>query len=165
MERIREDALARGHDLFLFGAACFWSPESEFRLIPGVIAKAVGFSGGHVAEPNYYTVCNGNTGHAEVVLVEFDPAVISYSELVDAFFAAHDASHWEKDYQYRSAIFVYDDAQSAVAERTVETRRARGHKVKTEVTDATAFWPAEDYHQQYYEKRGLAKPVGKPGLF
>ncbi|RYG46521.1 peptide-methionine (S)-S-oxide reductase [bacterium] len=158
---MREEALARGHDLALFAAGCFWCPESEFRLIEGVIATAVGFSGGTVPNPNYYSVCSGGTGHAEVLLVEFDPKIVSYGDLVDALYSSHDGEYWGPGDQYRSAIFVYDDAQRAVAERAIEMRRSLGRKIRTEVTDATAFWPAEEYHQQYYEKRGLAKPVGK----
>ncbi|CAN5646512.1 hypothetical protein BH11ARM2_BH11ARM2_11540 [soil metagenome] len=124
----------------------------------------MGYSGGHVPDPTYRMVCGKSTGHVEVLLVEFDSKVVSYAELLDAFYGAHDADYWREGSQYRSAIFVYDDAQREAANCAIEQRKARGEDIRTEVTDATTFWPAEDYHQQYYEKRGLARPAGKSCL-
>lgn len=109
-------------------------------------------------------VCGKETGHVEVLLVEFDPKVVSYAELLDAFFKAHDADYWRPGSQYRSAVFVYDDAQRAVAQKAIDDRKRLGLDIRTEVTGATVFWPAEEYHQQYYEKRGLARPTGKSCL-
>jgi methionine-S-sulfoxide reductase len=122
-----------------------------------VVATAVGYSGGHVPNPTYGMVCGKGTGHAEVVLVEFDPQRVSYERLLDAFFEMHEPGYSRPGSQYRSAIFTFDEEQREVAERTAERLRAQGLKVLTEITPASTFWPAEDYHQQYYEKRGLAQ--------
>ncbi len=150
-----EQAKSRGHEVALLGAGCFWSPEAEYRAIKGVVATAVGYSGGLVENPTYRMVCEKNTGHAEVVLVEFDPAVITYREILEHFYKMHSGKYHTPGDQYRSAIFTYSDEQKAIADEVVaETRK---HAIiNTEVTPATEFWIAEDYHQQYKEKRGHA---------
>jgi len=102
-------------------------------------------------------VCGKETGHAEVVLVEFDPNIVSYAQLVELFFGMHEPDYWYAGSQYRSAIFTFGEAQRSVAERAKSDRIAGGEIVKTEITPASTFWMAEDYHQQYMEKRGLGR--------
>lgn len=129
--------------------------EAEFRHIPGVVATAVGYSGGATDHPTYEQVCRGGTGHAEAVLVEFDPARIPYAKLLDAFWANHSSTHLRKG-QYRSAIFTFGEAQAAEVTKSGKAVEARlGQPVATEIRPAGVFWLAEDYHQQYYEKTGI----------
>jgi len=149
----------------MFGAGCFWSPEAEFRTMPGVTATAVGFSGGHVDNPTYRMVCNKDTGHAEVILVEFDPAVVTYQHLVESFFDMHSPSYWSPGNQYRSAIFTFDDDQDETAKKVRDALREKGDRILTEITPATQFWMAEEYHQQYAEKRGRTAPSSCGALF
>ena len=145
-----------------FAAGCFWGVEVEFRNIPGVTAASVGYTGGTTERPSYEQVCTGRTGHAEAVQVEFDPSQVSYRTLVEAFFELHDPTQLNRQgpdvgTQYRSAIFTHDDEQRAVAEAVrAEVAAQRPRPVVTEVVPAGAFWPAEEYHQQYLVKRGLA---------
>ena len=145
-----------------FAAGCFWGVEVEFRNIPGVTAATVGYTGGTTDHPTYEQVCSHGTGHAEAVQVEFDPAQVGYRDLVQAFFALHDPTQLNRQgpdvgTQYRSAIFVHDDEQRAVAEEVkAEVAAKSSRPVVTEITEASTFWPAEDYHQQYLVKRGLA---------
>lgn len=142
-----------------FAAGCFWGVEDRFRQFPGVIEVTSGYTGGHVDHPDYRQVCTGTTGHAEAVEIQFDPAEIGYEELVRAFFAMHDPTTANRQgpdvgTQYRSAIFVHDEAQREVAERvTAEIQPQLSAPIVTEITAAGAFWPAEDYHQRYLEKR------------
>ncbi len=147
-----------------FGAGCFWGVEAAFRQLPGVTATAVGYLGGTMRNPSYEDVCTGRTGHAEVVEVAFDPQRISYSDLLAVFWANHDPTQMNRQgpdigTQYRSAIFVHDPAQQQLAERSrtqlSESGRLR-RPVVTEITAATTFYPAEEYHQRYLEKRGLS---------
>ncbi len=145
----------------LFGAGCFWGVEVTFRNVEGVSDVAVGYAGGEVAEPTYEQVCSGRTGHAEVVRVTYDPAEVSYETLLETFFAAHDPTQLNRQgpdvgTQYRSVILAVDDEQRALAEAAKAARRAAGQAVVTEIVDATTFWPAEEYHQQYLVKRGMA---------
>lgn len=148
----------------MFGAGCFWGVEVTFRNTKGVVDAAVGFSGGHTENPTYKQVCYENTGHAEVVYVTFDPTVISYEDLLKVFFENHDPTQLNRqgpDYgsQYRSVIFYYSDEQKATAEKVKEALNASGKyraPVVTEIAAAKTFYPAEDYHQRYLEKRGLA---------
>lgn len=147
-----------------FGAGCFWGIEAAFRQLPGVLATAVGYMGGEVDEPSYRQVCTGRTGHAEVVQVSFDPARLSYDDVLAVFWDNHDPTTRDRQGpdvgpQYRSAVFFHDDDQEAAARRSIEALEASGRfrrSVVTEVTPAATFWPAEDYHQQYLEKRGLS---------
>jgi peptide-methionine (S)-S-oxide reductase len=148
-----------------FGAGCFWGVEVAFANIPGVTATAVGYEGGKTKAPSYQDVCTDATGHAEVVEVDFDPARVSYSELLDAFFSLHDPTQLNRQgpdwgTQYRSAIFVHSEAQKADAEAKIAELTAAGKfapkKIVTKIEPAQTFWRAEEYHQRYLEKRGLA---------
>jgi peptide-methionine (S)-S-oxide reductase len=145
-----------------FAAGCFWGVEAELRQIPGVIATTVGYTGGRGERPTYEQVCSHTTGHAEGVLVEFDPAQVSYEELLDAFWRLHDPTQLNRQGpdvgdQYRSAIFFHSPEQEASAKASREAAQERFSKpIVTEITEAPEFWPAEDYHQRYLEKRGLA---------
>jgi peptide-methionine (S)-S-oxide reductase len=145
-----------------FGAGCFWQVEAVFRQTDGVIATRVGYLGGTVERPSYEQVCTDRTGHAEVVEVDFDPERISYDELLDVFWGLHDPTQRNRQgpdvgTQYRSAIFFHGPGQEeeALASRARWQSRVR-KPIATEITPATQFWPAEDYHQRYLEKRGLA---------
>lgn len=147
-----------------FGAGCFWGVEVAFRQIRGVKDAAVGYMGGHVEQPTYEQVCTDRTGHAEVVDVEFDPGVISYEELLNVFWESHDPTQVNRQgpdvgRQYRSVIFYHSEAQREAAEasrqRLDESGRLR-KPVATTVEPASSFWRAEEYHQRYLEKRGLA---------
>jgi peptide-methionine (S)-S-oxide reductase len=139
-----------------FGAGCFWKPEHVFRQVDGVVSTSVGYMGGDTNNPSYEQVCTGRTGHVEVVQVEYDPARISYDELLDIFWQSHDPSQHNRQgpdvgSQYRSAVFTHDAVQEQVAEASRKKVESAG-KVATEVTPAADYWPAEDYHQQYVEK-------------
>jgi len=147
-----------------FAAGCFWGVESAFRQLPGVLATAVGYTGGHTENPTYKEVCSGRTGHAEAVTVEFDPAKISYERLLDVFWDLHDPTQLNRqgpDYgsQYRTAVFTHGAEQEKIAKASKE-RLAKSGKfrkpVVTEIVPAPVFYMAEDYHQQYFEKRGMA---------
>ena len=145
-----------------FGAGCFWQVEVEFRNTPGVLDAIVGYMGGDLENPTYEQVCTDRTGHAEVVEVKFDPDEISYDDLLEVFWRLHDPTQVNRQgpdvgRQYRSAIFVYDDEQRAAAEASRERAQARYSKpIATTIEPASTFWQAEDYHQRYLEKRGLA---------
>jgi peptide-methionine (S)-S-oxide reductase len=149
-------------DRATFGAGCFWGVEAAFRQVKGVAATAVGYSGGHFPNPTYKDVCSGRTGHAEVVQVEFDPAAVSYDDLLKVFWENHDPTTLNRQgpdigAQYRSAIFFHTPQQEAAAKASKEKMQASyKKKIVTEITAASEFYPAEDYHQQYLEKRGLA---------
>ncbi len=148
----------------MFGAGCFWGVEAEFRKVEGVASTAVGYSGGPFKNPTYQDVCSGKTGHAEVVQVEYDPEKVSYEDLLSVFWENHDPTQFNRqgpDYgaQYRSAIFFYSPEQEAAAKASkaqLEASGKYGRPVVTEITPASEFWRAEEYHQQYFEKRGVA---------
>lgn len=151
-----------GMDKATFAAGCFWGVEAQFRSVPGVRDARVGYIGGALPEPTYKDVCSGRTGHAEAVQVEFDPAIVSYSQLLDQFFQLHDPTTLNRQgpdhgTQYRSAIFYHSAEQRAAAEAAKEkwnhSERFR-HPVVTQIAEAGTFWDAEDYHQRYLEKRG-----------
>jgi peptide-methionine (S)-S-oxide reductase len=127
-----------------FAAGCFWGVEEAFRQLPGVLEVQVGYTGGHTENPTYEEVCSGTTGHAEAVELEYDPDQISYDQLLDAFFAMHNAARPTKA-QYRSAIFVHSPEQQSAA-------LARTEGLATEVEVAGPFYRAEEYHQHYMEK-------------
>ena len=146
-----------------FGAGCFWGVESAFREIPGVIDAAVGYEGGQMTNPTYKDVCTDRTGHAEVVEVEFDPAKVTYSQLVDAFWQLHDPTQMNRQgpdvgTQYRSVIFYHSPEQQAEAMEAKTKLQDSGKlrkPVATVIEPAQTFYRAEEYHQQYLEKRGL----------
>ncbi len=154
--------LPKKTELATFAAGCFWGVEDHFRKMPGVLATAVGYTGGHKDEPTYKEVCNEDTGHAEAVQLEFDPAVVSYAKLVDEFLWIHDPTTKDRQgpdvgSQYRSAIFFHDSAQQAAAKKAIKALQASGElddPIVTEVTRAPRFWFAEGYHQQWVEKGG-----------
>lgn len=147
-----------------FAAGCFWGVESAFRQLPGVLATAVGYTGGDTLNPSYKEVCSGRTGHAEAVTVEFDPAKISYEQLLDVFWDLHDPTQLNRqgpDYgsQYRTAIFTHGPEQENIAKASKERLAKPGgfrKRVVTEIVPAPVFYMAEEYHQQYFEKRGIA---------
>jgi len=148
-----------------FGAGCFWGVEAAFAAIPGVTATAVGYEGGALDNPTYKDVCTDQTGHAEVVELDFDPEQISYPELLEAFFALHDPTTLNRQgpdwgTQYRSAIFYHSPEQEQQARAIIDRLTAEGvfkpKRIVTKVEPAQTFWRAEDYHQRYLEKRGMA---------
>jgi peptide-methionine (S)-S-oxide reductase len=142
------------------GGGCFWCLDAVFQLLRGVESVVSGYAGGRVAHPTYEAVCDGNTGHAEVTQVNFDPAVISLRELLDVFFTTHDPTTLNRQgadvgTQYRSVIFYNSPEQKAAAEAAIADFTARGvyeRPIVTEVAPLPAFYPAEDYHQGYYEQ-------------
>jgi len=148
----------------MFGAGCFWGVEAAFRQVPGVVATAVGYAGGHLANPTYKDVCTDGTGHAEVVQVEYDPSKVGYDDLLKIFWENHDPTQLNRQgpdvgTQYRSAIFVYGLEQEAAARASKEAQEKSGRfrrPIVTQIEAAPEFWRAEEYHQQYLEKRGLA---------
>ena len=147
-----------------FGAGCFWGIEAAFRKVKGVKTAAVGYSGGTLTNPTYEDVCAGLTGHAEVVQVSYEQAEVSYQELLDVFWEIHDPTTLNRQgpdvgTQYRSAIFFHTPEQEAAARASKESLEASGRyqrPVVTEITPAAEFYRAEEYHQQYLEKRGQA---------
>jgi methionine-S-sulfoxide reductase len=143
------------------GAGCFWGVEYVFLKVPGVLDVVSGFSGGTVADPSYREVCGGRTRHAEVVQITFDPAVVTYDQLLEVFFRMHDPTQVDRQGpdigdQYRSAIFTHDRAQRAAAEAARSRTQARlaSAPVATSIEDFTAFYPAGDEHQRYYARTG-----------
>ncbi|MDQ3698546.1 MAG: peptide-methionine (S)-S-oxide reductase MsrA [Gemmatimonadota bacterium] len=163
-ERTADDAVG-DTKLATFGAGCFWGVEAVFRQVPGVVDAATGYAGGKIPNPSYEDVCSDRTGHAEVVEVRYDPARVAYEALLDVFWGNHDPTTRDRQgpdvgSQYRSVIFYHDDAQRAAAEasRAALERSGRFRRpIVTEVTPAAPFWRAEEYHQRYLEKRGLAR--------
>ncbi len=145
-----------------FGAGCFWGVEAAFRQIKGVKSTSVGYLGGTLPNPTYEDVCSNTTGHAEVVEVVYDPDRISYDDLLTVFWENHDPTTLNRqgpDFgsQYRSAIFFHDDEQQVAAHRSKALHQTQlSRPIVTEVTPASTFYRAEDYHQQYLEKRGLS---------
>jgi peptide-methionine (S)-S-oxide reductase len=147
-----------------FGAGCFWHIEEAFRQLPGVISTTVGYMGGTTKNPTYEDVCTDRTGHAEVVEVTFDPTKITYENLLKNFWDIHDPTTKNRQgpdvgTQYRSVIFYHTPDQKTAAElskKNLEYSRKYRKKIVTEITQATTFYPAEDYHQQYLAKHGLA---------
>ena len=145
-----------------FGAGCFWGVESAFAAIPGVTATAVGYEGGSLERPSYRDVCTDQTGHAEVVEVEFDPEKVSYDQLLDKFFEMHDPTTLNRQgadhgTQYRSIILYSNEAQKAAAEKAkADAQKHYKDPIVTQVVPLTKFYKAEDYHQEYYRLNGRA---------
>ena len=144
-----------------FGAGCFWGVEEVFRQTPGVTETAVGYSGGQTKNPTYYEVCSKQTGHAEVVSVTFDPAQVTYAQLLDIFWNNHNPTTLNRQgpdvgTQYRSVIFYHSESQKAEAKASLTQFQERlARPIVTEITPACTFYRAEEYHQRYLEKRGL----------
>jgi peptide-methionine (S)-S-oxide reductase len=165
-----EPPFPEGSQQAIFGLGCFWGAERKFWETPGVYTTAVGYAGGFTPNPTYQEVCSGRTGHNEVVLVVFDPAKVSYETLLRVFWESHNPTQGMRQgndvgTQYRSGIYVFDDAQRATAKQSFdmyqERLRAEGHgDITTEILDAPTFYYAEDYHQQYLAKN----PMGYCGL-
>lgn len=155
------DAVANGTKKATFGAGCFWGVEAAFRGVPGVIDAPVGYSGGEAAEPSYEQVCTGRTGHAEVVEVEYDPEKVGYDELLEVFWRNHDPTQKNRQgpdvgTQYRSVIFCHDEDQLRRAEASRgRAQSSLGKQIATEITPTGPFYRAEEYHQRYFEKKGL----------
>jgi peptide-methionine (S)-S-oxide reductase len=151
-------------EIATFGAGCFWGIEAAFRQVRGVTSTAVGYAGGTLKNPKYQDVCTGRTGHAEVVQVEFDPAQVSYEQLLAVFWENHDPTTLNRQgpdvgTQYRSAIFFHTPEQEAAAKTSADAISRSGRykrPVVTEIKPASQFWRAEEYHQQYLEKRGVS---------
>lgn len=147
-----------------FGAGCFWGVEAAFRKVKGVKKTAVGYMGGKTEKPSYEDVCTDETGHAEVVMAEFDPAEVSYGQLLDVFWSCHNPTEVNRQgpdegTQYRTVIFTASDAQRAEAEKSKAALAASGKfkkPIATNIEPAQEFFMAEEYHQQYLEKKGLA---------
>ncbi len=157
-----------GNKIAIFGAGCFWGVESAFRGVDGVVDATVGYAGGTVDKPTYRAVCNGKTGHAEVVQVEYDPARVSFERLVEVFWQIHDPTTLNRQgpdigTQYRSVIFYSDENERAAAEKSKHRLDESGklpRPIVTQIVPATKFYPAEDYHQRYYERMGIAPSCG-----
>ncbi len=154
------DAPARAdRETAWFGGGCFWGVEYMMARHPGVLSVESGYMGGHVCDPTYQQVCTGTTGHAEVVRIDFDPAVVSYETLAKLFFEIHDPTQQGQQGldigdQYRSVVFYASEAQRETAEKLVLQLKAKGYRVVTQIEPAGTFWPAEAYHQDYYENKG-----------
>jgi peptide methionine sulfoxide reductase msrA/msrB len=146
-------------DTAVFAGGCFWGIQYYLDKTKGVISTTVGYIGGHTSNPTYKEVCSGTTGHAEAIQVVFDPAKVSYEELAKLFFELHDPTQINRQgpdigEQYRSAVFYLNDEQKQIIDKLINDLKDKGYKVATEVTKASEFWKAEDYHQEYYEHEG-----------
>jgi methionine-S-sulfoxide reductase len=157
---IAPDEIPEGLDRAAFAAGCFWGVEDFFRAVPGVVDAVSGYEGGFVAQPTYEQVCSGTTGHAEAVLVTFDPSRVSFDRLLEEFWRHHDPTTLnrqgpDRGTQYRSAVFVHDEVQAKTARASLDEYQARFRRpIVTEVLPATTFWPAEAYHQRFAERTG-----------
>ena len=146
----------------IFGAGCFWHIQDRFKKVKGVSSTSVGYSGGKKDAPTYEQVCTGDTGHAEVVEVDFDPSVVTYSELLDVFWSCHDPTTKDRQgpdigHQYRSVIYYLDDRQKKLAEESMNDMSKSGRfrdSIVTEIYPIKEYYKAEDYHQDYFDKKG-----------
>lgn len=153
----------QGYETATFAAGCFWGVEATFRKTDGVVETMTGYTGGTKTNPTYRQVCSGNTGHAEAVQVKYDPKIISYERLLDVFWNSHNPTQLNRQgpdigYQYRSAIFFHNAAQEQAAKDSKENLERTGRfnrPIATQIVPAETFYPAEEYHQQYYKKRGI----------
>lgn len=158
----RQEETLNNTKLATFAAGCFWGVQSSFDRVNGVIKSTVGYTGGHVDNPTYHQVCTDTTGHAEAIQLEFDPTEVSYEQLLEVFWSIHDPTTLNRQgpdvgSQYRSAVFYHDDGQRAAAVASEErlAQSGRLHRpIVTEITGASSFWPAEEYHQKYHKKHG-----------
>jgi len=148
------------HRLAAFGAGCFWGIEDAYRHVPGIVATAVGYAGGHTSDPDYESVCTHRTGHAETVLVEYDPGRVPYEQLLRVFWKIHDPTQVggqgpDEGDNYRSVIFTFDDDEAAAARASLQAEQKHlDRPITTEIRPMGAFYEAEDYHQQYTERTG-----------
>lgn len=150
-------------EIATFAAGCFWGVEEAFRQVPGVLETQVGYTGGHVPHPTYQQVCSDTTGHAEAVQIVFDPEQVSYEQLLEVFWSIHDPTQVNRQgpdigTQYRSAIFFHSPEQEAAARASQQRLEQSGRlrrPIATEIVPAQTFWRAEEYHQQYFAKRGI----------
>ena len=146
----------------IFGAGCFWHIQDKFKKVDGVSSTSVGYSGGKIDSPTYEQVCSGDTGHAEVVEVNFDPNIVTYSELLDIFWLCHDPTTKDRQgpdigHQYRSVIYYLDDKQRKLAEESMDDMNKSGRfrdSIVTEIHPIKEYYRAEDYHQDYFDKKG-----------
>lgn len=148
-----------GYEKAIFAGGCFWGVEHLFEKKEGVIETKVGYCGGHFVDPNYQEVCTGLTGHAEALEVTFDPEIVSFETLAKLFFEIHDPTQKmgqgpDRGTQYRSALFYLTEAQHRISEKLIQQLKKRGMQIATELTPASTFYPAEEYHQRYYDKTG-----------
>lgn len=149
-------------EIATFAAGCFWGVEAGFRQVPGVLDVVVGYTGGHTEHPTYEQVCSDRTGHAEAAQVTFDPAQVSYERLLDVFWAMHDPTQMNRQgpdvgSQYRSAIFFHSPEQEEQARASLAREQANHTKaIATQIEPAQTFWPAERYHQRYFERNNIA---------
>jgi peptide-methionine (S)-S-oxide reductase len=156
-----DEEVEGGLERAAFAAGCFWGVEEFLRAVPGVVDAISGYEGGFVEHPTYEQVCSGTTGHAEAVLVTFDPAQVAYEQLLEEFFRHHDPTTLDRQgpdrgTQYRSAVFTYSDAQEKAARRALDDHGVRFKRpIVTAVLPASTFWPAEAYHQRYTERTGF----------
>jgi peptide-methionine (S)-S-oxide reductase len=165
--------MANKKKIAIFGAGCFWGVESAFREVEGVLDVAVGYAGGTVPKPTYRAVCTGKTGHAEAVQVEYDPARVSFERLLEVFWQIHDPTTLNRQgpdvgTQYRSIIFYSDEQERKTAEeskRRLDESGKLGRPVVTQIVPAAEFYRAEEYHQRYYERMGIAPSCGIHGRF
>jgi len=163
--------MANKNKIATFGAGCFWGVESAFREVEGVVDAAVGYAGGTVPKPTYRAVCSGKTGHAEVVQVQYDPARVSYEQLLEVFWQIHDPTTLNRQgpdvgAQYHSIIFYSDEHERMAAEeskRRLDESGKLARPIVTQIVPATEFYRAEEYHQHYYERLGIAPSCGLRG--
>lgn len=155
---------SRPYETATFGSGCFWCTEAIFQQIEGVKSVESGYSGGTVKNPSYREVCGGKTGHAEVIRITFDPTAVSYDDLLEIFWSTHDPTTLNRQgadvgTQYRSVVFFHDETQREKAEekkKELTAERRFDHDIVTEISQATEFYPAEDYHQNYYNQNSGA---------
>jgi peptide-methionine (S)-S-oxide reductase len=141
----------------LFGGGCFWCTEAVFLQLKGVSAVTSGYAGGHVQQPTYEQICDGDTQHAEVILVQYDDTQIAFEQLLDVFFATHDPTTLNRQgndvgTQYRSVIYYFNEEQQQQAEKAIEALKAEGLDIVTELSPAPIFYPAEEYHQNFFAR-------------
>jgi peptide methionine sulfoxide reductase msrA/msrB len=151
----------------ILAGGCFWGVEYYLKQIPGVLKVESGYTGGHVVDPSYEDVCSGSSGHYEAVRVVYDPAKTNYYDVVKCFFETHDPTQVDGQgpdigYQYKSAVFYYNEEQKKAAQGLIKELTNRGYQVATKLIEVQAFWPAEDYHQDYYFKHKKAPYCHKP---
>ncbi|MCU0771880.1 MAG: peptide-methionine (S)-S-oxide reductase MsrA [Verrucomicrobia bacterium] len=158
-------------ELATLGGGCFWCTEALYQMLPGVKSAVSGYAGGEQPNPTYQEVCSGRTGHAEVIQIEFDPAILSYAKVLKTFWEAHDPTTLNRQgadvgTQYRSIILYHSDEQKAAAEKSkAEAQKQFKDPIVTQIAPLTKFWPAEDYHQQYYARNpnaGYCRAVIRP---